>query len=111
MVFLIYVTSGGPRVYGEVQFSSHMIEHMLLVMLVPLPMVLGAPITMLMRASKARRDGSAGVREWVLWLVPTPFLRFFALPTVASANFAVSLIGFYYSAIMTYSLDTTYGPA
>ena len=84
MVFLVYVTSAGPRVYGEVQFSAHMIEHMLLVMVVPLPMVLGAPITMLMRGTKARRDGSVGVREWVLWLVNTPYLRFLAHPIVAS---------------------------
>ena len=109
MVFLVYVTSAGPRVYGEVQFSAHMIEHMLLVMVVPLPLVLGAPITMLMRATKARRDGSFGVREWVLWLVHTPYLRFFANPIVASVNFAGSLVVFYYSGIMYYALDTHIG--
>jgi cytochrome c oxidase assembly factor CtaG len=109
MAFLVYVTSAGPRVYGEVQFSAHMIEHMLLVMVVPLPMVLGAPITLLMRATKARRDGSVGVREWVLWLVHTPYLRFFANPIVASVNFAGSLVVFYYSGIMYYALDTHIG--
>ncbi|WP_210603662.1 cytochrome c oxidase assembly protein [Brevibacterium oceani] len=109
MAFLVYVTSAGPRVYGEVQFSAHMIEHMLLVMVVPLPMVLGAPITMLMRATKARQDGSVGVREWVLWLVHTPYLRFFANPIVASVNFAGSLVVFYYSGIMFYALDTHIG--
>lgn len=105
MVFLVFVTSAGPRVYGEVQFSAHMIEHMLLVMVVPLPMVLGAPITMLMRGTKARTDGSTGVREWVLWLVHTPYLRFFANPIVASVNFAGSLIVFYYGGLMPYALD------
>jgi len=109
MVFLVYVTSGGPRVYGEVQFSAHMIEHMLLVMVVPLPLVLGAPITMLMRGTKARTDGSVGLREWVLWLVHTPYLRFFAHPIVASVNFAGSLVVFYYSGIMYYALDTHIG--
>lgn len=105
MIFLVYVTSAGPRVYGEVQFSAHMIEHMLLVMVVPLPMVLGAPITMLMRGTKARTDGSQGVREWVLWLVHTPYLRFFSNPIVAGVNFAGSLVVFYYSGIMYYALD------
>src|SRR5699024_768393 len=66
-------------------------------------------ITMLMRATKARRDGSAGVREWVLWLVHTPYLRFFAHPIVASVNFAGSLIVFYYSGIMYYALYTHIG--
>ncbi|WP_413332977.1 cytochrome c oxidase assembly protein [Brevibacterium sp. GP-SGM9] len=109
MILLVYVTSGGVRVYGEVQFSGHMIQHMLLVMVVPLPMVLGAPITMLMRGTAARTDGSRGIREWVLWLVHTPYLRFFANPIVASVNFAGSLIIFYYSGIMQYALETHIG--
>nr|WP_245162082.1 cytochrome c oxidase assembly protein [Brevibacterium marinum] len=105
MVLLVYVTSGGVRVYGEIQFSAHMIQHMLLVMVVPLPMVLGAPITMLMRGTKARTDGSRGVREWVLWLVHTPYMRFFAHPIFASVNFAGSLVVFYYSGVMKYALE------
>ncbi len=109
MVLLFYVTSGGARVYGEVQFSAHMIQHMLLVMVVPLPMVLGAPITMLMRATTPRTDGSRGIREWVLWLVHTPWLRFFANPIVASVNFAGSLVVFYYSGIMQLALETHIG--
>lgn len=109
MVLLVYVTSGGVRVYGEVQFSGHMIQDMLLVMVVPLPMVLGAPITRLMRGTAARTDGSRGIREWVLWLVHTPYLRFFANPIVASVNFAGSLIIFYYSGIMQYALETHIG--
>lgn len=105
MVLLIYVTSGGPVVYGEVQFSAHMIQHMLLVMVVPIPMVLGAPITMLMRATTPRTDGSRGIREWVLWLVHTPYLRFLANPVVASVNFAGSLVVFYYAGLMRYALE------
>lgn len=105
MIFLVYVTSGGARVYGEIQFSGHMIQHMLLIMVVPLPMVLGAPITMLMRGTKARTDGSRGVREWVLWLVHTPYMRFFANPIFASVNFAGSLVIFYYSGVMKYALE------
>ncbi|MDN6193012.1 MAG: bifunctional copper resistance protein CopD/cytochrome c oxidase assembly protein [Brevibacterium sp.] len=105
MIFLVYVTSGGARVYGEIQFSAHMIQHMLLIMVVPLPMVLGAPITMLMRGTKARTDGSRGIREWVLWLVHTPYMRFFANPIFASVNFAGSLVIFYYSGVMKYALE------
>lgn len=105
MIFLVYVTSGGARVYGEIQFSAHMIQHMLLIMVVPLPMVLGAPITMLMRGTKARTDGSRGIREWVLWLVHTPYMRFLANPIFASVNFAGSLVVFYYSGVMKYALE------
>jgi cytochrome c oxidase assembly factor CtaG/putative copper export protein len=105
MVLLVYVTCGGPVVYGKVLFSGHMIQHMLIVMVVPLPMVMGAPVTLLMRAIAPRTDGSRGVREWVLYAVHTPYMRFWAHPIVAAVNFAGSLIVFYYSGIMWYSLN------
>ena len=104
MAMLIYVTCGGPMVYGRVLFSGHMIQHMLIVMLVPIPMVVGAPITLLMRAIHPRQDGSRGVREWILILVHSKYMRFWAHPIVASINFSGSLIVFYYSGIMWYAL-------
>lgn len=109
MLGLFYVTSGGPMVYGRVLFSAHMIQHMLLVMVVPLPMVLGAPITLLMRAVPARTDGSRGLREWILGAVHSPYLRFFAHPVVAAVNFSGSLVVFYYSGIMSLALSTHIG--
>ncbi|MBX4378934.1 cytochrome c oxidase assembly protein, partial [Mycobacterium tuberculosis] len=75
-------------------------QHMLLVAGVPIPMVLGAPSARRMRATAARPDGSRGIREWVLWLVHTPYMRFFANPVVASVNFAGSLVVFYYAGLM-----------
>ncbi|GAA2003680.1 cytochrome c oxidase assembly protein [Brevibacterium samyangense] len=109
MVLLFWVTSGGPAVYGKVVFSGHMIQHMLIVMVVPIPMVMGAPITLLMRAIAPRRDGSRGFREWILILVHSRYLRFFAHPIVACVNFAGSLVVFYYSGIMQYALATHLG--
>lgn len=109
MAGLFYITSGGPMVYGQVLFSGHMIQHMLLVMAVPLPMVLGAPITLLMRATKPRTDGSRGPREWILGAVHSRYLRFWAHPIVAAVNFAGSMVIFYYSGIMYPALDTHLG--
>lgn len=109
MVLLVYVTSGGPMVYGRVLFSAHMIQHMLIVMIVPLPMVLGAPITLLMRAVPARTDGSRGARDWILGAVHHPYLRFWAHPVVAAVNFSGSLVVFYYSGLMWWALSTHIG--
>nr|WP_272902271.1 cytochrome c oxidase assembly protein [Brevibacterium daeguense] len=109
MAGLFYVTSGGAAVYGRVLFSAHMIQHMLLVMAVPLPMVLGAPITLLMRAVRPRTDGSRGFREWILGAVHSPYLRFWAHPVVAAINFAGSLVVFYYTGVMWYALETHLG--
>lgn len=109
MVLLVYVTSGGPMIYGRVLFSAHMIQHMLIVMIVPLPMVLGAPITLLMRAVPARTDGSRGARDWILGAVHHPYLRFWAHPVVAAVNFSGSLVVFYYSGLMWWALSTHIG--
>lgn len=109
LAVLFYVTCGGAAVYGRVLFSAHMLQHMALVMIAPIPLVLGAPITLLMRGVAPRRDGSRGVREWVLTIVHSRYARFFSHPIVAAINFAGSLIVFYYSGIMWYALDTHIG--
>src|SRR5690606_41555585 len=90
------VTSGGPAVYGLVLFSGHMVQHMLLAMVVPIFLVLGAPVTLALRALPARTDGSHGPREWLLALVHSRWAQFWARPVVAAINFAGSMIVFYY---------------
>src|SRR5690606_10211317 len=77
--------------------------------IVPIPLVMGAPFTLLMRAIPARRDGSRGVREWVLAIVHSRYASFFSHPIVAAINFAGSLIVFYYSGIMYPAMDTHIG--
>jgi cytochrome c oxidase assembly factor CtaG/putative copper export protein len=109
MAVLFYITSGGVSVYGHVLFSGHMIQHMALVMVAPVPMVMGAPVTLLMRALRPRQDGSRGLREWVLVLVHSRYARFWAHPIVAAVNFAGSLVVFYHSGIMIYALETHAG--
>lgn len=109
LAILFYVTCGGVSVYGRVLFSAHMLQHMALVMIAPIPLVLGAPVTLLMRGITPRRDGSRGVREWVLTIVHSRYATFLSHPIVAAVNFAGSLIVFYYSGIMWYALDTHIG--
>ena len=61
LVVLTYITSGPPSVYGRVLFSAHMVDHMALTMVAPIFLVLGAPVTLALRALPARRDGSRGL--------------------------------------------------
>ena len=44
LMALFYVTSGALTVYGKIQFSVHMVDHMSLTMIVPIFLVLGAPV-------------------------------------------------------------------
>src|SRR5690625_131689 len=108
-ITLVWVSSGGPAAYGRVLFSMHMVQHMFLVMFVPIFFVISAPITLLLRSSKARHDGTRGMREWVLLLVNSRFGHLMAHPLVAAANFAGSMILFYYTPWFEIALRTHIG--
>jgi cytochrome c oxidase assembly factor CtaG len=97
LLVLTYITSGPPTVYGMVLFSAHMVGHMALTMVAPLFLVLGAPVTLALRALPARADGSRGLREWVLVFVHSKFSQLVTHPLFAAANFAGSIVLFYFS--------------
>lgn len=97
LIALVYITSGGPAVYGAVLFSAHMVEHMALMVIAPLFLALGAPVSLALQALTPRRDGSRGIREWILILVHSKYSQFVTHPLFAAANFSGSLILFYYS--------------
>jgi len=109
LALLTYVTCGGPAVYGRVTFSGHMVMHMLLSMVVPPLLVLGAPILLALRVLPARGDGTRGPREWILAVVGSRFLKVLAFPPVAAVIFAGSLVAFYYSDLFELSLTTHVG--
>lgn len=96
-VVLVWVTSGGAAVYGLVHFSTHMIQHMGLMMFAPPLFVLGGPVLLALRVLPVRHDGSRGIREWLLLFTHSRFLRFLSRPAVAGVIFAGSLVVFYYS--------------
>lgn len=102
---LLWVTSGGPAVYGVVLFSGHMIQHMTLTMVAPIFLVLGSPVTLAMRSLGSRTDGTRGAREWILWLVHSRFSKVVTHPVVAAVNFAGSLVLFYYTPLFGFALE------
>jgi putative copper resistance protein D len=106
---LLYVTSGAPAAYGRTLFSVHMVQHMTLSMVVPPLLVLGAPVTLALRALPGRRDGSRGPREWVLVLVESAPVQFLSRPVVAAVLFAGSIIVFYFSPLFELALATHVG--
>ena len=109
MVLFAWTTSGGPAVYGHVLFSAHMVQHMLLVMVVPIFVVLSAPVTLAARALPARQDGSRGPREWLLGTVHSRWAGFLANPLVAAVNFVASMFVFYFTDAFQYALTTYVG--
>ena len=109
LVVLTWATSGGAAVYGHVLFSAHMVQHMTLVMIIPIFIVLSAPVTLAARALPVRSDGSFGPRELLLGVVHSRWAGFFANPVVAAVNFAGSMIVFYYTDLFELALTTYVG--
>ncbi|WP_338031468.1 cytochrome c oxidase assembly protein [Diaminobutyricibacter tongyongensis] len=103
IVLLFYITSGGVNVYEKYLFSSHMLAHMVLTMMVPLLLVPGAPITLALRTIRKRADGSRGPREWIMLAVHSRVAAFLTNPIVAAVLFAGSLWAFYYTPLFRWA--------
>lgn len=99
-VGLLIVTSSGVATYGYAMFSVHMTIHMALNMFIPVLLVLGAPVTLLLRAVDPAGKGSLpGPREWVLSLMHSRFTAVLSNALMALAVFVLSLYGLYFSSL------------
>lgn len=97
---LLFATSSGLGRYMPAMFSMHMIAHMLLSMLVPILLVLGAPTTLALRALPAAGRGDPpGMREWILAALHSKFSVFFTNPFVATIMFVAGFYGLYFSGL------------
>lgn len=95
---LLFVTSSGVGRYMPAMFSVHMVAHMGLSMLVPILLVLGAPVSLALRALPAAgREDPPGMREWLLTALHSRLSRFLTNPVVATVLFVAGFYGLYLS--------------
>jgi cytochrome c oxidase assembly factor CtaG/putative copper export protein len=110
MLLLAFVTCSGLARYGMLMFSAHMAQHMALSMPVPILLVLGAPMTLALRAVRASPDKSVrGPREWMLLILHSRVVRVLSHPLVALALFVGSLYGLYFSDLFETAMRTHLG--
>ena len=89
-------TSGGLGVYALFSFEYHMIAHMILGMLAPIGLVLGAPITLALRTlPQGRTPEERGVRGTLLAALHSKYSVILTNPLVALAIFDGSLFALY----------------
>ena len=104
---LLFATSSGVGRYMPAMFSMHMAAHMMLSMLVPVLLVLGAPVTLALRAlPTAGKDRPPGPREWLLAALHSRVSRFFTNPLVATAIFVAGFYGLYFGGIFDAAADS-----
>lgn len=107
---LLFVTSSGVGRYMPAMFSMHMIAHMALSMLVPILLVLGAPVSLALRALPAAgRDDPPGMREWLLAALHSRYSRFVTNPVVATVLFVAGFYGLYLSSLFDTAVSSHAG--
>ncbi|MFB9893643.1 cytochrome c oxidase assembly protein [Planobispora takensis] len=110
VLILLIATQSGVARYAKVLFSAHMAEHMTLSMLVPIFLVLGAPVTLALRALKpAVRRGDRGPREWLTTILHSRFVRFVGHPAIATAIFIVSTYALYFTPLFASAMEEHLG--
>ncbi|ADG87963.1 copper resistance protein D [Thermobispora bispora] len=102
VAILVLATQSGLARYAPVLFSVHMVQHMLQSMLIPILLVLGAPMTLALRALKpSPRRGDRGPREWLQAFLHNGYVRFWSHPAVATVNFVASPFLLYFTPLFS----------
>jgi putative copper resistance protein D len=97
---LLFVTSSGVGRYMPAMFSMHMAAHMGLSMLTPILLVLGAPVSLALRALPAAgRNDPPGMREWLLAALHSRVSQLLTNPIVATVLFVAGFYGLYFTNI------------
>ncbi|MBH1937931.1 cytochrome c oxidase assembly protein [Streptomyces sp. AV19] len=95
--------------YGMVMFSVHMVQHMVISMLSPILVLLGAPVTLTLRALPAAGRGRKGPREWLVALLHSRYMRIITHPVFTIPMFIASLYALYFTPLFDFLMETRTG--
>ncbi|MEU8977016.1 cytochrome c oxidase assembly protein [Streptomyces sp. NPDC048309] len=96
--------------YGMVMFSVHMVQHMVISMLSPILILLGAPITLALRALPvASKRGDKGPRELLLMFLHSRYMRIITHPAFTIPLFIASLYALYFTPIFDFLMGSRAG--
>ncbi|ATW47363.1 cytochrome c oxidase assembly protein [Streptomyces xantholiticus] len=95
--------------YGMVMFSVHMVQHMVISMLSPIVLLLGAPITLALRALPVAGRGRKGPREVLLMLLHSRYMRIVTHPVFTIPLFIASLYGLYFTPLFDFLMESKAG--
>ncbi|MGW4753974.1 cytochrome c oxidase assembly protein [Streptomyces chartreusis] len=106
-VMLVMCT--GLNDYGMVMFSVHMVQHMVISMLSPILILLGAPITLALRAMPPAGRGRKGPREWLLVLLHSRYMQIITHPAFTIPLFIASLYALYFTPLFDFLMGSKTG--
>jgi putative membrane protein len=99
----------GLNDYGMVMFSVHMVQHMIISMLSPILLLLGAPVTLALRALPTAGRGRKGLREVLVALLHSRYLRLVTHPAFTIPLFIASLYGLYFTPLFDFLMGSRAG--
>jgi len=102
MGVVYFATTSGLAAYDTTLLSAHMMQHMLLSMLVPLLLALGAPVTLALRTLRTRP------RAWLLSALHSRVAKVLTFPPLTFLLFVLSPWVLYFSGWYESSLRSTY---
>ncbi|MCQ0021754.1 cytochrome c oxidase assembly protein [Streptomyces somaliensis DSM 40738] len=106
---VVLVMCTGLNDYGMVMFSVHMVQHMVISMLSPILLLLGAPVTLALRALPVAGRGGRGPRELLLALLHSRYTRVVTHPAFTIPMFIASLYGLYFTPLFDFLMGSTAG--
>ncbi|MFE7572691.1 cytochrome c oxidase assembly protein [Streptomyces sp. NPDC057539] len=95
--------------YGMVMFSVHMVQHMIISMVSPILLLLGAPVTLALRALPVAGRGHKGPRELLLALLHSRYVRIVSHPAFTIPLFIASLYGLYFTPLFDFLMESKTG--
>jgi putative copper resistance protein D len=95
--------------YGMVMFSVHMVQHMVVSMLSPILLLLGAPVTLMLRALPSAGRGHTGPRELLVALLHSRYMRVITHPTFTIPMFIASLYALYFTPLFDFLMSSKPG--
>lgn len=95
--------------YGMVMFSVHMVQHMVISMLSPILILLGAPVTLALRALPVAARGHKGPRELLLALLHSRYMRIVTHPAFTIPMFIASLYALYFTPLFDFLMGSKAG--
>ncbi|MEU8871153.1 cytochrome c oxidase assembly protein [Streptomyces javensis] len=95
--------------YGMVMFSVHMVQHMIISMVSPILLLLGAPVTLTLRALPAAGRGRKGPRELLVALLHSRYMRIITHPAFTIPLFIASLYALYFTPLFDFLMESKAG--
>jgi cytochrome c oxidase assembly factor CtaG len=106
---VLEVTATGIGGYGMRMLSVHMVQHMALSMIAPVLLLMGAPVTLALRALHPAIPGRHGPRECLTALLHSRTARILTAPAFTLPLFIASLYGLYFTPLFDILMRSWWG--